>query len=187
MSGLFVFLFLLALILLPVSLIKPSIFNRFAKKDFSRKQLGLTFGALIIASLFLIGITAPPVTNQESQVKGDRVEQQTGQTNQLPVISPEPTEIATPTPSPSPSPTPKPTPTPTIAPLATITPQTYSTTPTNCLNGTYVNSAGNTVCRPEQSSTVPAGATAICRDGSYSFSQSRRGTCSYHGGVAQWL
>ena len=29
--------------------------------------------------------------------------------------------------------------------------------------------------------------TARCRDGSYSFSQHRSGTCSHHGGVAQWL
>ncbi len=56
-----------------------------------------------------------------------------------------------------------------------------------CTNGTYVNSAGNTVCRPETSSTAPAGATAQCVDGTYSFSQSRSGTCSHHGGVAQWL
>jgi hypothetical protein len=34
---------------------------------------------------------------------------------------------------------------------------------------------------------VPAGATAQCRDGSYSFSQNHRGTCSHHGGVARWL
>ncbi|MBL8195108.1 MAG: DUF3761 domain-containing protein [Blastocatellia bacterium] len=33
----------------------------------------------------------------------------------------------------------------------------------------------------------PPGARAICRDGTYSFSQNRRGTCSHHGGVAQWL
>jgi hypothetical protein len=56
-----------------------------------------------------------------------------------------------------------------------------------CTNGTYVNSAGNTVCSPENSPTVPAGATAECKDGTYSFSQSRSGTCSYHGGVARWL
>jgi len=31
------------------------------------------------------------------------------------------------------------------------------------------------------------GATAICRDGTYSFSAHRRGTCSHHGGVARWL
>jgi hypothetical protein len=135
MSGLFVLLFLLALILLPVSLIKPSIFSRFAKKDFSRKQLGLIFGTLIITSLVLIGITAPPTTKQESQVKGDRVEQQAEQTNQLPVISPEPTEIATP--SPSPVSTPKPTPTPK---LASPTPQNtpiISTQPKNDCNPSY--------------------------------------------------
>lgn len=34
---------------------------------------------------------------------------------------------------------------------------------------------------------IPSGASAICRDGTYSFSQSRRGTCSHHGGVAKWL
>lgn len=57
----------------------------------------------------------------------------------------------------------------------------------SCPNGTYVNSAGNTVCRPYQSSGAPAGATAQCSDGTYSFSQSRRGTCSGHGGVSRWL
>lgn len=57
----------------------------------------------------------------------------------------------------------------------------------DCTNGTYVNSDGNTVCSPEVSATVPAGATAQCVDGSYSFSQHHEGTCSDHGGVAQWL
>jgi hypothetical protein len=57
----------------------------------------------------------------------------------------------------------------------------------SCTNGTYVNSAGATVCRPEVSSSAPSGATAKCGDGTYSFSQSRRGTCSSHGGVAVWL
>lgn len=56
-----------------------------------------------------------------------------------------------------------------------------------CSNGTYVNSAGATVCRPEAASSAPAGATAQCVDGAYSYSQSRRGTCSGHGGVATWL
>jgi hypothetical protein len=30
-------------------------------------------------------------------------------------------------------------------------------------------------------------ATAVCADGTYSYSANRRGTCSHHGGVAQWL
>lgn len=33
----------------------------------------------------------------------------------------------------------------------------------------------------------PSGATAICVDGTYSYSTNRRGTCSHHGGVAVWL
>jgi uncharacterized protein YabE (DUF348 family) len=62
-----------------------------------------------------------------------------------------------------------------------------SVAPAPCPNGTYVNSAGNTVCSPYTSNTTPSGATAQCGDGSYSFSQSRSGTCSHHGGVVTWL
>jgi hypothetical protein len=36
-------------------------------------------------------------------------------------------------------------------------------------------------------SSPPPGATARCRDGTYSFSKHRSGTCSHHGGVAAWL
>ena len=32
-----------------------------------------------------------------------------------------------------------------------------------------------------------AGASAKCRDGTYSYSHSHRGACSRHGGVASWL
>jgi len=67
-----------------------------------------------------------------------------------------------------------------------ITKVTY-VAPTYCPSGTYVNTYGNTVCRPYGSPTTPSGASAICRDGTYSFSKSRSGTCSHHGGVAQWL
>lgn len=54
-------------------------------------------------------------------------------------------------------------------------------------NNYYTNSDGNAVHSPAYSNTVPAGATAQCRDGTYSFSQHRSGTCSSHGGVAIWL
>jgi len=37
------------------------------------------------------------------------------------------------------------------------------------------------------SNTDPAGATAKCKDGTYSKSQHHAGTCSHHGGVAEWL
>ncbi|WP_432127853.1 DUF3761 domain-containing protein [Streptomyces sp. bgisy082] len=40
---------------------------------------------------------------------------------------------------------------------------------------------------PDDSPQAPAGATAQCHDGTYSYSAHRRGTCSHHGGVAVWL
>jgi uncharacterized protein YgiM (DUF1202 family) len=52
---------------------------------------------------------------------------------------------------------------------------------------TYTNVDGVEVPRPRRSATIPAGATARCADGTYSFSRNHRGTCSHHGGVAEWL
>src|SRR6184192_3177441 len=44
----------------------------------------------------------------------------------------------------------------------------------------YINSQGDSV-------PSPARARAHCRDGTFSFSRTRQGTCSHHGGVAEWL
>lgn len=56
-------------------------------------------------------------------------------------------------------------------------------------HGSYTNKDGRTVHSPAHthSGKTPKGATAKYRDGSYSFSQHHRGTCSRHGGVATWL
>ncbi|AXF15605.1 DUF3761 domain-containing protein [Paraburkholderia caledonica] len=56
-------------------------------------------------------------------------------------------------------------------------------------HNTYTNRDGNTVHAPARSLSgkAPEGATARCRDGSYSFSRHHSGTCSRHGGVASWL
>lgn len=51
----------------------------------------------------------------------------------------------------------------------------------------YTNKNGNQVQSPTKYDAAPEGAKAVCRDGTYSFSRSRRGTCSHHGGVAKWL
>jgi hypothetical protein len=53
-----------------------------------------------------------------------------------------------------------------------------------CSGGYYKNAAGKCVQRP---SNDPGGATAKCRDGTYSYSQHASGTCSHHGGVARWI
>lgn len=96
-----------------------------------------------------------------------------------------------------------PTATPSLGPTATIvvvpTKESVVVPPTNSPTSQsgsglsndnyYTNSAGNEVHSPANSTngSAPAGASAQCRDGTYSFSQSRQGTCSHHGGVAIWL
>lgn len=53
----------------------------------------------------------------------------------------------------------------------------------------YTTKDGRNVYSPSKTrgDAAPAGASAKCRDGTWSFSQSRRGTCSHHGGVGDWL
>jgi hypothetical protein len=87
------------------------------------------------------------------------------------------------------------TPTPEVYQPKTVQVQPYAPQPENPQqegldnNNTYVNSQGNSVHSPANTvdGSVPAGASAQCGDGTYSFSQSRRGTCSHHDGVASWL
>jgi len=66
----------------------------------------------------------------------------------------------------------------------------YAAQPGDC--GYYRNSVGHQVPRPcgdARSEQVPPGATAICRDGTYSYSEHpySGGTCSHHGGVQKHL
>ena len=54
-----------------------------------------------------------------------------------------------------------------------------------CNNNDYVNSSGDLVHSPSCGAEHEK-RTAGCRDGSVSYSEHHRGTCSYHGGVAHW-
>jgi hypothetical protein len=92
--------------------------------------------------------------------------------------------------------TPPPVYTPPVYTPPVYTPPVYtppvSTTPVDtspCPTGWYKNVYGTCIPGPSTSPTlpVPGGPTAICMDGTYSYSQSRSGTCSYHGGVLRWL
>lgn len=74
-----------------------------------------------------------------------------------------------------------------IAPSQSSPAPTPASTPASCGSGYYLNVDGNCVPTPRTAPSVPEGATAECNDGTYSFSQNRRGTCSHHGGVARWL
>lgn len=65
---------------------------------------------------------------------------------------------------------------------------TSSSTGGSCQSGWYRNVDGDCVPSPSSDSNLlPGGPTAICRDGSYSYSQHHSGTCSHHGGVSRWL
>ncbi len=52
--------------------------------------------------------------------------------------------------------------------------------------GYYTNEDGEEVHRPVCATAHQEGETAICNDGSHSFSKHHTGTCSHHGGVAEW-
>ena len=54
----------------------------------------------------------------------------------------------------------------------------------DCSRGYYENVSGHCVHSPANS---PVGATARCRDGTYSYSEHASGTCSHHGGVRIWI
>ena len=173
-------------LLLAIMLIPPAAKFVFTKIPYALpKRVLAIFGAV----LFFVTMSAVPQTD----VKGASI-----------VVTPTPTfkvvvtKIPTPTPTRKPTPTPTAKPTPTAVPTVYVAPTYYQTqqiTPTsNTSNGLtndnyYTNSSGNQVHSPAYSTTntAPAGATALCNDGTYSFSQHRSGTCSHHGGVAQWL
>lgn len=53
-----------------------------------------------------------------------------------------------------------------------------------CDSNHYKNVNGICVHRPSSS---PKGATAQCRDRSFSYSRHASGTCSHHGGVLRWI
>lgn len=74
-----------------------------------------------------------------------------------------------PAPSPTPTPTPSPTPSPTPTPIPSPPP-------------------GSNICTVSSPISAACGtATAVCKDGTYSCSQNRNGTCSFHDGVSCWI
>ena len=81
MTDLFGFLLLVSFICLVLSLIKPSIFNRFLKGNATRKKTGLIFGIAIIIFFLLIGITAEP-TERIKETKEEMIEIETATATQ---------------------------------------------------------------------------------------------------------
>lgn len=150
----------------------------------------LLYLALLIPALTFTGVNQI----RKAEVKGVQTV-----VSVVPTIIPTETSIPTslPTPTETPTRTPTNTPQPTrvyILPTKVYIPPTQAPAAEQLTsqldnNDYYTNSEGNTVHSPANTidGSAPAGATARCADGTYSFSQSRRGTCSHHGGVASWL
>lgn len=74
--------------------------------------------------------------------------------------------------------------------------------PTTCKDGTTSTVTGRGACSKHggvqkgaaaaapaaaASGAAPEGATAKCKDGSYSTAKNHKGACSKHGGVSDWL
>lgn len=106
--------------------------------------------------------------------------------------SPSPT--SSPTVSSSQSPTPSPTPSVVVtrvpSPTSTSTPSN-SSSPTPSLSPTPTPTPTPTVTRspsPTATSSIswPQDSSARCKDGTFSYSKTRSGTCSGHGGVDTW-
>jgi len=59
---------------------------------------------------------------------------------------------------------------------------TYKAYSSMCLKSDY--KAGGSAM---MASPAPAGATGLCKDGTYTMSKTHSGACSHHGGVSKWL
>ncbi|MEV5838574.1 DUF3761 domain-containing protein [Nocardia sp. NPDC052112] len=107
--------------------------------------------------------------------------------------SPQPTTTAPPPTSITPTTTVAPPPTsvapPAAAPIppAPAPPAPLAQSQSTCGNDSYLNADNQCIHRPQSAPAAPPGATARCADGTYSYSQTRSGTCSHHGGVTAWL
>src|SRR5512142_3093347 len=149
------------------------------------KTLLVGLGALFVGGIVTLGATHTAGT----LVKGASVIAPTitATPTAQPSVTPALTATLTPTPTATLTPVPKRSVVPAQSTIQSVHPTVVQSGLSN--DRYYTNSDGDQVHSPAYSndSSVPAGASALCGDGTYSFSQHRSGTCSHHGGVSQWL
>jgi outer membrane biosynthesis protein TonB len=100
-----------------------------------------------------------------------------------------PLVIETPSPAPTATPTAAPTATPTATPTVELTAApkpTAKPTPIATPAPTKAPPAVQPAPVDPNAAAKAAGASAICADGTWSYSANRSGTCSKHGGVHWW-
>jgi uncharacterized protein DUF3761 len=76
---------------------------------------------------------------------------------------------------------------PAAAATATAAPAAAASTSAAAPAAAKSSTASKSAPTTTTGNTDPTGATAKCKDGTYSKSQHHSGTCSSHGGVAEWL
>ncbi|HEX3100060.1 MAG TPA: DUF3761 domain-containing protein [Patescibacteria group bacterium] len=133
---------------------------------YKKKRFLLPIG--VVGVLTAIGIAnANPQTQVQSDIQAP-----------APVVQEQQTQVQTPVVVP-------------VETTATTADETQATTKSTAPlsnDNHYQNVDGDSIHSPAytQDNSVPAGASAQCGDGTYSFSAHRSGTCSHHGGVATW-
>ncbi|MEV6827148.1 DUF3761 domain-containing protein [Amycolatopsis sp. NPDC051102] len=148
----------------------------------------MKLGAVLAAGVLVAGCGVGSVPPKDSGGLG--VLAPTTSTSSVPTSSSAPSETPAPSSVPATSEAPVVATTPAAPKTAAAETKAPKTTvvaapaPTGCGADYYRNSDGNCVHRPSDN---PSGATALCKDGTYSYSQHRSGTCSGHGGVRSWL
>jgi outer membrane biosynthesis protein TonB len=171
---------------------KPSPLARVMALPPNRRNLILL--ATPIAALMLLTFTvavasgSPPAATPEVAVA----------TTATPTVEPTatPTQTAKPTPTPTatPSPTATPAPPPAAAPAPPPVPAVRDPAPRVAAPAPPPPVAAPVPPPPAAqppaadpyAAATAAGASAVCADGSWSFSKTRSGTCSHHGGVHWW-
>lgn len=73
MSGLFIFLFLLSLIILLIVIIEPNLLGKITKRKFTRLKAGILLGGITLALFILIGITTKPTVKSISEQKTETI------------------------------------------------------------------------------------------------------------------
>jgi len=131
---------------------------------------GIVFD-LIPTSTPTLTATATPTSTLTPTVTFTPTWTRTPTITDTPTITPTPTKTPTTTRTSTPTRTPSSTPLPTRTRTPTATRMPTAVSP-------IVPSDGGGACQ---------GASAICNDGTCSYSQHRRGTCSWHDGVREWL
>ena len=150
-----------------------------------RSLISLVFGTAVAAALVGCGAQSRPLVTPVLTATASPSPAPIAPPSFEPSSSPEPFPAAVTAPATAPVASPSTTVRPSAGSAATVAPTVGASE--SCGADSYRNVDGICVHRPVTSSTVPAGATAVCRDGTYSFSLHHQGTCSGHGGVARWV